>query len=134
MSQDDNPVQGSAPIRPQLDYARTGEARPPMYAIVLSILAAGFLAGTGAFLILGSVALTIKAFLDDVTLTLGFIVFLVVMFAAALVFLVAGCVQFAGVIRQLRGVTARDTAVERSFGLLNRPIFAGKSSTKRDLS
>src|SRR4051812_47823237 len=119
MSPDDN-LPGSAPHRPRLDYARTLELRPPMYAIVLSILSAGFLVGFGAFLLLGALALTIKALLDNTTPEPGAIVFLAVLFPAAVIFLVAGCVQFAGVIRQLRGTTARDTAVERSFGLINR--------------
>jgi hypothetical protein len=120
------------PIVPQLEYAQHRDPRPPMYAIVLSILASGFLVGFGTLCLFGCIAAGVSmARGGSMPQRAAFIMF-AILFPMASVFLVAGITQIMGTIRQLRGTTARDTIVERGFGLLNRPFFSGRIRYKRE--
>jgi hypothetical protein len=94
-----------------------------MYAMVLSVLAAAFLVGCGGFFVFAAIAILFATLRDERRRDTPALWVAVVFFPMGSVFIVAGLVQFAGVVRQLRGMRAHDTTVERTFTVLNRPMF-----------
>jgi hypothetical protein len=111
----------------QLEYAQDVERRVPMYAIVLSILAAAFLIFMGALATVGCVAFVWESFehrKGEASIAL------LVLAPFAIIFLLAGIAQLAGTIRQLRGTTARATTTERAFRILNTD-FSGRTYEDR---
>ena len=111
---------------PLLQYAQHRDKRPPMYAMVLSILAAAFLIGCGGLFLFGCVAITIDTVRGSSRRDAAPLFVLLLIFPLGAVQFVAGWIQLAGVIRQLRGVYPHDTTVERTFGILNRQWFTGQ--------
>ena len=101
-----------------------------MYALVLSILAAAFLLFMGTLFSAGSVVILIGLLERRGNAEDAALIVLVMLVPVAILFLIAGVMQLAGTIRHLRGTTARATALERAFHLLNAD-FSGRTFEDR---
>jgi hypothetical protein len=111
----------------RLEYARHADRRVPMYAIVVSILAAAFLLFMGTIAAAACIAIAWTNLEHRKT---DAVVALLIFVPFSIIFVAAGVAQLAGTIRQLRGTTARATVMERGFRILNTD-FSGRTFEDR---
>jgi hypothetical protein len=104
---------------PPLNYATPPPmVRPPMGGLIIGIFIACFLIAIGAAFCYASIFMTWIGIVG--TLNRPALIWILLCLPLGLAFLFVGTLQFAGVVRRLRGIAPGSTRWERVWQILNR--------------